>query len=109
VPIASLPGLTDGKPAKAVVEALNDKVPIRRATAAEALLSGRRRGEFSLVRYPLEGPQTDVRLRVGPRPGEAKDQEAVPSSSIYSANYLPPKPYRRKRSWWALPGRRLLL
>jgi HEAT repeat protein len=70
--------LSDGKPDKALMEALNDKVPIRRATAAESLCQAGARGEFSLVRYLLKDSKPTVRLRVALALGEAKDQEAVP-------------------------------
>jgi HEAT repeat protein/outer membrane protein assembly factor BamB len=70
--------LVDGKLDKALVEALQDKLPIRRATAAEALCRAGAREQFVLVRYLLKDAKPTVRLRAALCLAEAKDQDAIP-------------------------------
>jgi HEAT repeat protein len=65
----------DGKPEPALVRALDDNLPVRRAAAAEALT---RAGEMSLVRRLLKDPNATVRLRIALAFAERKDVDAFP-------------------------------
>jgi HEAT repeat protein len=67
--------LRDGKPEPAIVRALNDNLPLRRAAVAEALT---RVGQSSLVRRLLKDPDATVRLRVALAFAERKDVDAFP-------------------------------
>jgi HEAT repeat protein len=67
----------DGQPDKALVEALRDKVPVRRAVAAEALCQAGARDELPAIRYLLKDPKPTVQLRVAIALAGAKEEEAV--------------------------------
>jgi hypothetical protein len=71
-------GVRDGKADPALVAALTDKVPARRAAAGVALCRGNVAGERDAVRKLLEDPDPGVRLRVALALVAARDKEAVP-------------------------------
>jgi HEAT repeat protein len=67
----------DGKPDALLVKALDDKLPLRRGVAAEALASGGGADERALARRLLKDPDTGVRLRVALALTAAREREAV--------------------------------
>jgi HEAT repeat protein len=67
----------DGKPEPALMQALQDKVPLRRAVAAEVLCRAGGPQERATVRQLLQDPRTNVRLRAALALSEARDAEAV--------------------------------
>jgi hypothetical protein len=67
----------DGKPDPALMQALQDKVPLRRAVAAEVLCRAGGPAERAAVRHLLQDPRPNVRLRAALALGEARDAEAV--------------------------------
>ncbi len=70
--------LRDGKPEPALVAALADKMPIRRAAAAEALCRAGVAGQRPALRKMLQDPEPAVRLRVALALAAAKEKEAIP-------------------------------
>jgi len=68
----------DGKPDKALVDALGDKQALKRAAAAVALARAGATDARPAVRKLLQDPDTTVRLRVGMTLAQAGDKEAVP-------------------------------
>jgi hypothetical protein len=68
----------DGKPDPAVVKALDDKSPGRRAAAAEALARGPNDQDREAVRKLLKDPEPLVRLRAALGLARARDRSAVP-------------------------------
>ena len=70
--------VTDGKPHPALVQALTDKLPLRRGAAGEALVRGGKDKTTELAKKLLEDPDAFVRLRVGLALAYAKDRVAVP-------------------------------
>jgi HEAT repeat protein len=87
----SLAGLAinDGRPEKALVDALKDAVPIRRTIAAEALCQAKVGAEFTAVRSLLQDPKPTVRMRTAVALAKAKDNQAV-QVLIESLAKLPP-------------------
>jgi HEAT repeat protein len=67
-----------GKADPALVQALHDKLPLRRAVAAEALALGGARDQLSAVRALLGDGDPTVRLRVALALGTSHEREAVP-------------------------------
>jgi HEAT repeat protein len=70
--------VVDGKPDEAVLQALKDKEPIRRAVAAEALCRAGAAGEYPLVRYLLKDSKPTVRMRAALALASVKDEQAIP-------------------------------
>jgi HEAT repeat protein len=70
--------MRDGKVDKALVDALTDKVPVRRAAAAEALARAAAEEHKKAVRALLHDANFTVRWRVATALVMAKDKEAVP-------------------------------
>jgi HEAT repeat protein len=70
-------GVRDGKPDKALVLALEDKVPIRRAVAAEALCQARGGEAIPAVLKLLEDVKPAVRLRAAIALGGFREGKAV--------------------------------
>jgi hypothetical protein len=68
----------DGRPAPALVQALGDPFPVKRAAAAEALARAGASGTTPAVRRLLTDPQTGVRLQVALALVEARDREGLP-------------------------------
>lgn len=68
----------DGKPDPAMVQALTDKVGVRRAAAAEALCRSGGDEQRPLIRKLLEDPEAAVKLRVAIALIAARDRQAVP-------------------------------
>jgi HEAT repeat protein len=79
----------DGKPDAAIVAALSDSLPLRRAAAAEALISAMASGAPE-VRKLLADADPTVRLRVAMALVYAQDTEAVPALIDLIAE-LPPE------------------
>jgi HEAT repeat protein len=69
--------LRGGQADPALVAALSDRSPVRRAAAAEALLQGGAAGERPAVARLLRDPDATVRLRVGLLLARARDRSAV--------------------------------
>jgi HEAT repeat protein len=67
----------DGKPDPVLVKALDDKLPLRRAVAAEALATGGGADERTLARRLLKDSDSGVRLRVALALTAAREREAV--------------------------------
>ncbi len=68
----------DGKPEPALVTALTDKFPLRRAFAAEALAASGAAEHRAAFHKLLQDPEAEVRLRVAMALAYLKDKEAVP-------------------------------
>jgi HEAT repeat protein len=77
---ASLTALAvqDGKPDPLLVTALNDKDPMRRAAAAEALTRSGAAGQDAAIRKLLGDPEPSVRLHVAMVLIAAKEKDAIP-------------------------------
>ena len=70
---------SDGKPAPALVKALEDKAPARRGAAAEALCLGPLGDNLPAVKKLLTDPKPEVRLQAAlALAGGPHDREAVP-------------------------------
>jgi HEAT repeat protein len=74
----ALVALRSGRPEKAVLAALGDAQPVRRAAAAAALCRAGGVGQAGLVRRLLVDPKPMVRLRAALALGELHDEAAVP-------------------------------
>jgi HEAT repeat protein len=83
----------DGKPEPAVLEALADRLPLRRAAAAEALC---RAGQPAAARKALADADPAVRLRAAVALATAREKDAVPVL-IDLVGDLP-----REQSWEAM-------
>ncbi len=70
--------LREGKPDPLLLKALDDKLPVRRAVAAEALALGGAVDQRPLLRKLLKDADADVRLRVALALASSRDREAVP-------------------------------
>jgi HEAT repeat protein len=70
-------GVVDGKPDDALVKALGDRLAVRRAAAAVALLRGRASDTLPLVRKLLADKDTEVRRRVAWELAAGRDREAL--------------------------------
>jgi hypothetical protein len=68
----------DGKTEKALVVALTDKLPVRRAAAGEALCRAGVADQKAAVRRLLRDPETDVRMRVAVALANAREPQAIP-------------------------------
>jgi hypothetical protein len=66
----------DGKPDPVVVKALEDKLPVKRATAAEALVQ--LKDQRPAIRKLLKDPEPLVRMRAGLALVEVKEKEPIP-------------------------------
>jgi HEAT repeat protein len=71
--------VADGKADPAIVEALNDKLPIRRAAAGAALARAKATDQLPAVRKLLADRDLNVRLRVAFGLAAAREAEAVPA------------------------------
>src|SRR5262249_14486903 len=67
----------DGKPDPALLSALADKSPVRRAVAAEVLCKQGGEQERNAVRPLLQDPKPSVRLRCALALAEAHDAESI--------------------------------
>jgi len=74
----SVLAVRDGQTDRALVAALTDKAPVRRAAAGEALCRANVAEQKAAVRRLLQDPQADVRLRVAVALAYAREREAVP-------------------------------
>jgi HEAT repeat protein len=70
-------GVRAGQPDKALLEGLKDKVPLRRAAAAVALIKGRA-DDLSGARRLLKDANAEVRLRTARGLADAGEKDAVP-------------------------------
>src|SRR5262249_39912916 len=68
----------DGRADQVLVDALADKLPLKRATAAVALVKAGGADEHTKARQLLKDAKDEVRFRVGMALAVAKDKEAVP-------------------------------
>lgn len=68
----------DGKPHQALLRALSDKVPVRRAAAGQALATGPLAEVMPLLRKLLDDPDGTVRLKTALALAAAREPEAVP-------------------------------
>src|SRR5262249_58292811 len=66
------------QPNEAVVRALKDRVPLRRALAATALCCQEQPEQWPAVRQLLQDPKPLVRLRAGLALAEVQDAQAIP-------------------------------
>jgi HEAT repeat protein len=67
----------EGKPEKALVDALADRSPVRRAAAGEALARADAEGQKSAVEKLLKDPEPAVRFRIAMALTTAGDRKAV--------------------------------
>jgi HEAT repeat protein len=70
--------LRDGKPDPALIQALKDESPVRRATAAAVLCQAGGSSVLAAVRPLLKDPKPSVRLRASTALIDTRDPEAVP-------------------------------
>jgi hypothetical protein len=70
--------LRDGKPEPALVRALTDEAPARRAAAGAALCRAGARDHLPAIRKLLQDPDAQVRLLVGLALADLGEKEAVP-------------------------------
>jgi HEAT repeat protein len=70
--------LADGKPDGAILEALNDRLPLKRAAAAEALIRTGSVDQRVAMRNLLKDEDPSVRLRVATALFNFKELEAIP-------------------------------
>src|SRR5260370_1916469 len=70
--------MKDGRADQVLVDALADKLPLKRATAAVALVKAGGADERTKARQLLKDGEDEVRFRVGMALAVAKDKEAVP-------------------------------
>jgi hypothetical protein len=68
----------DGKSDDAIVAAVNDKLPVKRAAAGVALCRAAAKSELSSVRKLLQDPEATVRLRVGLALAAAGEKQSLP-------------------------------
>ena len=68
----------DGNPEKAVIDAVQDPLPLRRSVAAEALVRSGRPELLQAMHRMLADPEKSVRLRVALALLDGKDKTAVP-------------------------------
>jgi HEAT repeat protein len=83
--------VADGKANPAVVKALEDKSPLRRAAAAEALTFAGAADQRHAVRKLLKDADQNVRLRAALALSSSQDKEAIPTL-IALLTELPPVP-----------------
>ncbi len=81
--------LRDGKPDPALLAALEDKLALKRATAATALARAGAKEQLPALRKLLKDPDAVVRLRVALALAAVRDKEAVPTLVDLLAD-LPP-------------------
>jgi hypothetical protein len=72
-------GFADGKPDKALLEAIEDKLAVRRGVAGDVLVRSGSDEQRETMRKLLKDTDPTVRLRVGLALVERKDKEAMPS------------------------------
>jgi HEAT repeat protein len=96
--------LADGKPDPAVLKALEDKLPVRRAAAAVALCRAGAKGQLAAVRKLLKDPENGVRLRVALALVMAREKEAVPALIDLLADLPPERAYEAEDVLLALAG-----
>jgi hypothetical protein len=70
--------IQNGKASRELIEALQDRSPLRKAAAAEALCRAGAKDHMPAIRKLLHDPSPIVRLRVGMTLAQAKEREAVP-------------------------------
>jgi HEAT repeat protein len=70
--------VTDGTPDADLVAALKDEIPVRRAVAAEALCQVKAGVEYPSIRYLLQDPKPNVRMRAALALAGARENEAIP-------------------------------
>jgi hypothetical protein len=70
--------MKEGRADQLLVDALADKLPLKRATAAAALVKAGGADERTKARHLLKDSEDEVRFRVGMALAVAKDKEAVP-------------------------------
>jgi HEAT repeat protein len=70
--------VTGGKPDAALVQALDDRLAVKRAAAAEALCRAGAAGQQTALQRLLKDPDRAVRLRVALALGLARDKTAIP-------------------------------
>lgn len=68
----------DGKPDPALVKGLQDKMPLRRATAAEALWAAGAEPTRAAVRQLLKDPDGFVRMRIAVAMARSREKDAMP-------------------------------
>lgn len=81
--------VTDGKVEPAVLKAVSDKVPLKRAAAGEALARAKVAEQMPAVRKLIKDPEPIVRLRVALALVPQRDGQVVPTL-IESLKHLPP-------------------
>jgi hypothetical protein len=82
--------ITEGKTEPALVKALSDKLPVKRALAAQALTKAKAADQLPAIRKMLKDTDALVRLRVGLALAQNKEKEAIPVLVNVMAD-LPPE------------------
>jgi hypothetical protein len=96
--------LDNGKPFPAVLKALEDKLPARRAAAAVALCRAGAKDQFAAVGKLLKDADAAVRLRVAVALVLARQKEAVPALIELLADLPPEQGYEAEDLLLALAG-----
>lgn len=94
----------DGKPAPELLEALRDKVAIRRASAASALCRAGADKELAEVRKLLEDPEATVRMRTALALAGIQDRDAVSPLIASLADLTPEQAYPAEEFLTQLAG-----
>jgi outer membrane protein assembly factor BamB len=79
IDVLAAAGVSGGKPDEALVKALRDRVPTRRAAAAVALCKGKATEQFDFVRRLLKDKDAEVRFHTGRALVAAGEKAAVPT------------------------------
>jgi HEAT repeat protein len=98
----------NGVPEPAILKALEDRSPLRRGAAAEALASGPAGSLLSTIRKLLKDPDPGVRLKTALALAGAKERDAIPVliaslTELPSAQTAPAEDYLRRLAGDAPP------
>jgi hypothetical protein len=96
--------VSGGKPDPALLKALDDKLPARRAAAAVALVRAGAKEQLADVRKLLKDSESSVRLRVAVALALAREKEAVPALIDLLADLKPGEAYEAEDLLLTLAG-----
>jgi outer membrane protein assembly factor BamB len=94
----------DGKADPVLLQALEDKLPVKRSAAAVALCQAGARDHFPAVRTLLHDRESSVRLRVALALAHAREKEAVPALIELLGDLPPSQAYEAEDVLRALAG-----
>jgi hypothetical protein len=97
-------GFRGGKPQPPLTDALGDKLPLRRAVAAEALCRGGDAEQRPAVRKLLQDPEAVVRLRTALALFDAHEKDAIPVLVALLADLPPEQAWRAEDALYLAAG-----